>query len=91
LRRQLALGNIKLVQVFELLQIAADALAHTERRAEIAGCPKSQISIYLRLNTYHSVEASIRGQSSLVLVALVFIFIVAIGSILGQQPSSRKP
>jgi hypothetical protein len=29
-----ALDNIKLVQVFELLQIAADALAHTERRAE---------------------------------------------------------
>jgi iron-sulfur cluster assembly protein len=29
-----ALDNIKLVQVFELLQIATDALAHTERRAE---------------------------------------------------------
>ena len=29
-----ALDNIELVQVFELLQIAADALAHTERRAE---------------------------------------------------------
>jgi hypothetical protein len=26
--------NVKSVQVFELLQIAADALAHTERRAE---------------------------------------------------------
>jgi iron-sulfur cluster assembly protein len=41
-----ALDNIKLVHVFELLQIAADALAHSKRHAEdetMAGRPRPQV------------------------------------------------